>query len=208
MDGFMNVTSIAVYAAAWMVFAAMHSVLARPAVQQPVESALRGWYRVIYNLLSLIGLALVLVVGKESLPDHSFSTFNIPALNLAAGAIRISGIVMMVLAFSNYDFARFAGITQIITGENLGSAETEPFSRSGLNNWVRHPLYTGAFLVLWASAESHLGLWTAVWASLYIVIGSAYEERKLVSIYGADYTIYRKEVPRFFPRLRWPSDAG
>lgn len=197
----MNVTGIAAYATAWMLFAAMHSVLARPAVQQPVESALRGWYRMIYNLLSLAGLAMVLIVGKESLSSHSFSAFNNPTLMLAFEAVRIVGIAMMVFAFSSYDVGRFAGITQIISGESLGSAETEPFQRSGLNHWVRHPLYTGAFLVLWAGAASCFGLWTAVWASLYIVIGSVFEERKLVSIYGADYTNYQKEVPRFFPRL-------
>jgi len=197
----MNVTGVVAYAAAWMFFAVVHSMLARPAVQQPVEAALRGWYRMIYNLISFAGLATVFVVGKEFLSGNSFSVFTNPTLTLASTAVRVGGIALMVVAFSTYDVGRFVGITQIISGERLGSAETEPFQRLGLNHWVRHPLYTGAFLVLWAGAASSFGLWTAVWGSLYIVIGSVFEERKLVRIYGADYTNYQKEVPRFFPRL-------
>lgn len=197
----MNATGFTIYATAWLLFAAMHSVLARPAVQQTVESALRGWYRMIYNLLSLAAFATVLRVGKESLSNHSFSTFDNSTLLAGSEAVRIGGIAIMVLAVSTYDFKRFAGITQIVTGENLGSAETEPFQRKGLNHWVRHPLYTGAFLVFWAGATSYLGLCTALWGSLYFVVGSVFEERKLVDIYGTDYTNYQKEVPRFFPRF-------
>ncbi|MDB4392130.1 NnrU family protein [bacterium] len=198
----MNATGIAAYATAWMVFAAMHSLLARSAAQQTVESALRGWYRLIYNLVSLAIFAMVLIVGKEFLSNHSHPTFDSQAMILVLSAVRFGGIIMMALAFSTYDVGRFVGVTQIMQGENLGSAATEPFQRSGLNRWVRHPLYTGAFLVFWAGAGSSLGLWTAVWGSVYILIGSLFEERKLVRIYGADYRKYQQEVPRFVPRLR------
>ncbi|MDB4386531.1 NnrU family protein [bacterium] len=198
----MNATGIAAYATAWMVFAAMHSLLARSAAQQTVESAFRGWYRLIYNLVSLAIFAMVLIVGKEFLSNHSHPTLDSQAMILVLSAVRFGGIIMMALAFSTYDVGRFVGVTQIMQGENLGSAATEPFQRSGLNRWVRHPLYTGAFLVFWAGAGSSLGLWTAVWGSVYILIGSLFEERKLVRIYGADYRKYQQEVPRFVPRLR------
>ena len=38
---------------------------------------------------------------------------------------------------------------------------------------------------------------------LYMVIGSHYEERRLIEIFGQEYLTYRNQVGAFFPRL-WP----
>ena len=108
---------------------------------------------------------------------------------------------MFVLALSMYDLGRFSGITQLITGEKTSSASNEPLQRQFLNRWVRHPLYTAAFFLLWGGATSTLGLWTAIWGTIYLIIGTLFEERKLVRIYGNDYRIYQREVPRYFPAL-------
>ena len=56
--------------------------------------------------------------------------------------------------------------------------------------------------MLWGGAISLLGFWTAIWGTLYLVIGSRFEERKLVNIYGDDYQRYQQDVPQFFPRLK------
>ena len=65
---------------------------------------------------------------------------------------------------------------------------------------VRHPLYSGAFLILWANALSPLQLWTAIWGSFYLIVGTYFEERKLISVYGDAYRQYQKNVSRYFPR--------
>ena len=106
-----------------------------------------------------------------------------------------------MLALSMYDIGRFSGITQAITGEKLSSTSNEPLQRRFLNRWVRHPLYTAAFLLLWGGAVSTLGLWTAVWGTLYLIIGTFFEEQKLVRIYGDDYRLYQREVPKYFPPI-------
>ena len=190
------------YAFAWLLFALVHSLLARPSIQEKFESHVKCWYRLLYNLLAFISVAIVLVVGRSWLNSNRFALLDNQLVVIFSLVVQLLGLVVLVLAFASYDKGRFIGITQVITGERVSSAINEPLQRSGLNRWMRHPLYTGAFLVLWGGAISLLGLWTAIWGTLYLVIGSLFEERKLVITYGDDYRRYQQEVPQFFPRLK------
>jgi len=190
------------YAFAWLLFAAVHSLLARPPVQKKIESYVKSWYRLLYNLLALTSVAIVLMAGKSWLSNKRFAIFENQPAEIFTFVVQLLGFVVLVLAFASYDKGRFIGITQVITGERVSSATNEPLQRSGLNRWVRHPLYTGAFLVLWGGSISLLGVWTALWGTLYLVIGSLFEERKLVNTYGDDYLRYQQDVPQFFPRLK------
>jgi len=54
-----------------------------------------------------------------------------------------------------------------------------------LHRFVRHPLYSAAFLILWGS--------------VYLVVGSHFEERFLERLYGDAYADYRRRVPAFVP---------
>jgi len=69
----------------------------------------------------------------------------------------------------------------------------------GLHRYVRHPLYSAVFLVLWGAVWSPLGLMTAFFGSIYLVIGAWLEERRLIARYGDDYAAYRARVPAFIP---------
>ena len=40
---------------------------------------------------------------------------------------------------------------------------------------------------------------TALWASLYLIAGSRFEERDLLRRFGADYAAYRDRVPGLVP---------
>ena len=57
----------------------------------------------------------------------------------------------------------------------------------GLHRYVRHPLYSALFLCLWGLVQDPLSLATALWGSLYTLIGTYFEERKLISLYGEAY---------------------
>lgn len=192
---------ILIYAFAWFVFAIFHSLLARPFVQAKLESFLYSCYRLTYNVVALLKISVVLYVGKVWVSDARFSAFDSNILLTAASSVRLLGLLVLLLALRAYDLGRFSGITQIITGELVSSLSNEPLQRRFLNRWVRHPLYTGAFLILWGGAVSPLGFWTAVWGTIYIVIGTVYEERTLTTIYGDDYRNYQQEVPKYFPAL-------
>ena len=72
-----------------------------------------------------------------------------------------------------------------------------------LYRFVRHPLYLGLLLGLWAAPVMTAGhLLFSAGASAYILIGVWFEERDLVAQFGERYRRYREEVGMLLPRLR------
>jgi len=191
--------NILLYAVAWFLFGASHSLLARRAVQLKLEAYLERSYRLIYNFFAAVKIVLVLLVGKYLLGESRFPMLNDQFADVASVGIQASGFLVLLVALARYDIGRFIGVTQLFTGERVSSVSREPLQSDGLNHWVRHPLYTGAFLVLWGGATNSFELWTAIWGSMYLVIGTVFEERKLISIYGDEYRQYQQQVPRYFP---------
>jgi len=187
------------YALAWLLFAMVHSLLARPLIQQRIENYLGCSYRLIYNLLALVSISAVFVAGRHWISGSTISIFHNSVVLVISQLIQLSGVVVFLIALAYYDIGRFAGITQLFTGEKISASANEPLQRRGLNLYVRHPLYTGAFMLLWGGAVSPLDIWTAIWGTVYFLIGTFFEERKLINIYGDDYRRYMAEVPRYFP---------
>ncbi|MDB3935327.1 hypothetical protein N9383_01230 [Granulosicoccus sp.] len=192
-----------IYIISWLIFGNLHSVLARQSIQLQLERFLGSYYRLIYNLVALVKISIVLYVGKIWLDDTQFNFLDNNAVHFTYLAIKYLGATVLALAIMTYDIGRFAGITQVITGERVSSSSNEPLQRRFLNRWVRHPLYTGAFLVLWGGAISTFDTWTAILGTLYLLIGTHFEERKLLNIYGDQYRTYQQEVPRYFPSFNF-----
>ena len=190
-----------IYATSWLIFAALHSMLARQSVQLQIERLLGNYYRLIYNLAAVLKILIVLHIGRIWLDDTRFIFLDNNAAYFTSLAIKFLGAAVLASAIVTYDIGRFFGITQVLTGERVSSSFNEPLQRRFLNRWVRHPLYTGAFLILWGGAVSTFDIWTAIWGTLYLLIGTSFEEQKLISIYGDQYRTYQQEVPRYFPSL-------
>ena len=192
---------ILVYACLWFLFAVKHSLLARVAVQAKLERFLGSWYRLIYNAVAVVTIFLVYLIGHQILANDVFGFLDNSIGTFLALALQVVGLITLLVAIKQYDIGRFTGFTQLRTGEILTDSSLEPLQQKGLHRWVRHPLYTGAFLVLWGGATSTLGFWTAIWGSLYLLIGTRFEERKLINLYKGDYRNYQQQVPRYFPKL-------
>lgn len=84
-------------------------------------------------------------------------------------------------------------------------SKTSRLHTDGLHRFVRHPLYFGTILFLLG-----LGLYFPTVANLvtififstYTVIGTHYEEMKLVDQFGSAYQEYQRKVPAIFPGLK------
>jgi len=180
----------------------VHSLLARLSVQRKLEPRFKGAYRLLYNGFSVLHLLAVFVIGRSVLDTHTFTFLSAPTIAAGLLAIKILGLVIIVLSLTKYDLGRFSGFTQLRTREYNCTNANEPLVRIGLSRWVRHPLYTGAFLLLWGGADSSFGFWTATLGSAYLIIGTRFEERKLTRFYGDAYRVYQEEVPMSFPFWR------
>jgi protein-S-isoprenylcysteine O-methyltransferase Ste14 len=83
------------------------------------------------------------------------------------------------------------------------AGQAPELSEPSLYRFVRHPMMLGFFFAFWATPEMTAGhLLLAAGLSVYILVALHYEERDLVSLFGADYEAYRGRVGMLLPRLR------
>ena len=80
-----------------------------------------------------------------------------------------------------------------------------PITVAGPYRWVRHPLYLFMILMIWSCPDlaSDRLLFNLLW-TVWIVIGSYFEEIDLVVEFGDAYREYQKNVPMLVPLLKWP----
>jgi protein-S-isoprenylcysteine O-methyltransferase Ste14 len=75
-----------------------------------------------------------------------------------------------------------------------------------LYRWVRHPLYLWGLVFIWLTPQMTVNrLALVVGFSVYLYIGTFFEERRLVEEFGDDYREYQRQVPRLIP-WRGPVD--
>lgn len=188
-------------------FAVTHSLMAGEGLKQRLASALgtklvEGWYRLAYNLFSLIMLIPVMA-ALGSLPDQPIYRIAFP-WSLAMNGIQGVGLAGFVWAVVSIDGARLLGIRQaraFLAGEPLPLPD-EPLQTGGVYRLVRHPLYTFSLLAVWAGPAMTVNmLFFNIGATLYVLLGSLIEERRLQAEYGEPYRSYRRYVPWLIP---WP----
>lgn len=82
-------------------------------------------------------------------------------------------------------------------------SEARALIRTGPFSFVRHPLYTGHFIMFFGSVLSRFH-WYTVALYVLFVVGQIYrakiEERKLASVFP-EYDEYRSHTGMFFPKL-------
>lgn len=112
---------------------------------------------------------------------------------------------MLVSMAIGYSIA-FVGVALLSAGwrEVYRARKENRLATNGPYAAVRHPQYTGIFLVVFGEGVVH---WPTVFSlAAFPLIVAAYvmlarkEERQMVDRFGAEYLNYRKRVPMFLPR--------
>jgi protein-S-isoprenylcysteine O-methyltransferase Ste14 len=195
-----SIAAIVVYAG---LYGLLHSLLASDRAKRIAREALGPaadrWYRLAYNveagLLLLPGSALLVV-----LPDSLLYEFASPWRWLAMLA-QASALVGMAYGVWLTDPWHFLGLRQI--AGRAGNADSGRLVVAGPYRVVRHPLYTLGLILMWLTPRMSVNLFALFAAfTVYIVVGTLFEERRLVREYGDAYREYRRRVPRLIPRLR------
>lgn len=190
-------------AAAWIGYAALHSLLAalhvKNAFRRRMPAAAR-YYRLGYNLLA-IALLLPLLALARSTPGPLLWQWSGLA-QWVAWALMLLAIIGFIVSSSDYDMPAFLGLRQL---REPASAADEPKFRIGrMHRHVRHPWYSFGLMLVWTQPMSAAWLVSCAFITLYFVIGSRLEEAKLIAHYGERYRRYRQRVPAFLP-LPWRS---
>ncbi len=158
-----------------------------------------GLYRVFFNLISLAALVPVVV--------YQFSVKQVMLFAWPGWWLGLK-IVLYVYAFymfyagwKRYDLAFFAGLKQL----QAFMAHREPPAAAFTSNklgGVRHPWYSAGIALVWAFGPiTDISLVSKIVISLYFLIGTWLEERKLHHDIGKPYDEYCRQLPMLFP---WP----
>ncbi|SNQ62480.1 methyltransferase family protein [Candidatus Methanoperedens nitratireducens] len=184
----------------FLIFAAIHSLLATAYIKNKAERLLREkfrFYRLLYTIISFPTFAPAFLVWLKysaftplvyTIPDWLYPVFLL---------IRLLGIGLFMYAVFQTDILEFIGIKP-----TRKEAETKLIT-GGAYGIVRHPMYTGGIAALFTEMKmSQLDLTASSLVSIYLVIGAFIEEKRLVSTFGDGYRRYRQQVSMFVP-IKW-----
>ena len=155
------------------------------------------YYRLIFVLLAVVTLLPVLAL-VAFLPSRVLWVIPFPWLLLTIG-VQFLALVLLVATTLETDVMAFAGIRQVLQ-PNL--EHEDKLVVKGFYRFVRHPLYFFSILIFWLFPfMTDLTLAFFLAGTLYFMIGTIPEERKLLETFGEAYRQYRREVPWLIPRF-------
>lgn len=181
-------------------FALQHSIMARPAFK-------RLWTRIVpapierstYVLASSVLLGAI-VYFWQPLGGVIWQVENIAALIVLYSLFAIGWALVFIASFLINHFDLF-GLRQVWLYFRGKPYTQLKFGTPWLYRYMRHPLYVGLLIVLWAAPTMTVAhLVFAVLCTGYIFVGATLEERDLEKALP-EYKQYKNKVPMFVPRL-------
>jgi protein-S-isoprenylcysteine O-methyltransferase Ste14 len=181
-------------------FAVQHSLMARQFFKQWLTRFIpQAAERSTYVLASSLAL-IALVVFWQPLGGVIWHVESTAAVAVIYSLFALGWLLVLVSTFAINHFDLF-GLRQAwieFTGRAYKPLE---FRLPLLYRIVRHPLYCGFFIAMWATPTMTVAhLVFAGLASAYIVIGTMLEERDLRRAHP-EYAEYARAVPRYIPRF-------
>jgi len=190
--------SIFILLLALAIWGIAHSFLASRAAKDLFRLKAGGmdFYRLAYNVFAGISFLPILYL-MATLPNRL--VYEVPApWNLVMFGGQLLSIVLLLIAFLQTDWLAFIGLRQLFE-----QAESGALVIHGLYKVVRHPLYTFSLMFLWLTPSvSQNSLVVYIGSTLYILIGSYFEERKLLREFGEAYAVYQSSTPMLVPGWR------
>ncbi|WP_288071158.1 isoprenylcysteine carboxylmethyltransferase family protein [Hydrotalea sp.] len=182
---------------AWLLFATIHSLTASLQFKRIMQKCMRQWfpyYRLLYALFALFSMSGILYyqfhIPAKPIALHQYIRYTFGML------MGVAGLVLMSITIRKY-FFYLSGIDVFWKKKKEAHLDT-----TGIHQFVRHPLYLGTLLFVWAwflFSPLVTNLITCIMISLYIWIGMYFEEKKLVQEFGAEYISYQQRVPMIIP---------
>ena len=193
----MNIFWLTLAVLAWGV---VHSITASLGAKEWVHRVLGNtgmrFYRLAYNIFSVISFVPILWL-MAVLPDQVLYQIPVPWVYLSLAG-QVAAVMLLVIGVLQTDTLSFVGLRQLFDG----SERSSQMVTRGLYRWVRHPLYTAALLFIWLTPVMSINsLVVILSATIYIIVGALFEERKLEREFGAAYVEYKASTPMLIPGL-------
>ncbi len=156
----------------------------------------------IYAIASGIVLLLVILLWQTSAQTVITASGLLRWSLRAVFFLSLLGFYWGVKALRFFDPFGLRPIFNRLRGRN---PKPMPITVAGPYRWVRHPLYLLMILMIWSCPDLPRDrlLFNLLW-TVWIVIGSHFEEIDLIVEFGDAYREYQKRVPMLVPLLKWP----
>lgn len=165
-----------------------------------------AFYRMFYNVTSILFFLAFFAASPK--PDVIIYDLQFP-FDIITFALQVLSLIGLIWTFSQFDSKEFLGISQIVRFMNgTYSADTldekHELKFDGPFKYMRHPVYF--FFILFLGFRPQMSLFYLVMFScclVYFYVGSIYEERKLVEVFGEPYKQYQQRVGRIIPGIKF-----
>lgn len=190
---------------AFTAFGIIHSWLASYQFKEKIAARVGNYmafYRLAYNVIALLMVWFLF----EYLPRPDVEIYDLPApYDFITLFFQILSLVGFIWTFRYFSSKEFLGIQQVIRFTS-GNYSTEDLDEKlalrieGPYRIMRHPLYFFSILfLLFRPTMDLFYLIFLIFAIIYFYVGSFYEEKKLIKVFGNEYTEYKKAVPSIIP---------
>ena len=186
----------------WLVYFLLHSLFASLSLKRRVAEkfpAVSRYYRIAFNILAIV-LIIPPLWLMHSLAGEVLWQWKGVGLYLS-NFLGLLALIGFVWSMRYYDGMGFLGVRQVGSA-NAHVEDQEKFCLSPLHRFVRHPWYFLAIVFIWSRDMDAAFLLSAVFITLYFIVGSWFEEKKLLVFHGEVYRRYQRYVPGLFP-LPW-----
>lgn len=185
-----------------LIFFIQHSFMVRKRFKEWITRRINPvYYSAVFSIASGLALFTLLLLWQKS----DYVVYIPPGwliwVSNTAFLFSIVGFIWGIRSLGSFDPFGQGSIQRAIKGK---TTRPTPFTIKGPYKYIRHPLYFFFILMIWS--HPHLTpdrlLFNISW-TLWIIVGSHWEEKDLVSVFGEAYLDYQKRVPILMPgRLR------
>ncbi len=184
----------------WLAYCGLHSWLASLRCKAWCAARWPGamrYYRLAFNLSSVLLLIPVLLLLAVASGPKLWQWSGV--LGWLMNGLALAALVAFALSLRDYDLSQFSGSAQL-RQQQLDPEQQARFQLGWWHRRVRHPWYFFALVILWSRELDAAQLLTGLLLTLYLVLGSRLEERKLKLQFGEPYRTYCRLVPGLVPR--------
>ncbi|MDQ6980513.1 MAG: NnrU family protein [Ghiorsea sp.] len=177
-----------------LAFAVLHSLMATNSLKTKLyaKGVTTQYYRLFY---SVFGIITTLIWLWMIYPLADARLYQVDGfVRYLLYAMQVVGLLIAMAAFMPIDGAVFLGLKK-------AEQSSDPFIVQGVFKYIRHPMYAGFMLFLLAKPEqSVISFHFALAVSLYFIIGSKFEEKRMLAEHPS-YADYQQKVGAFIPKL-------